>query len=284
MFEFSEWRPFPGRLPEEQIFVIGDVHGRGEAFGELLDGVRLVPRAAPLRRLISLGDLIDRGPANLDVINALLNGKQTGLADQVDLLPGNHELMLLDVLDDPSWAIFYAGVGGLALINELDPDGLAKTNQEVSDLLRDGVPEGFLDRMRAAPSHLRIGDLILVHAGLYPTRDETVQGRFLAQGRVASMSEHWAWTRDPFLDWGGGWDEAGRVVVAHGHTSAVHKAVPADQYFERADLVGTHRRFNLDAGSVVCEQIGFAELRGGSAPTYRIGMARARTALSRFDE
>jgi serine/threonine protein phosphatase 1 len=271
---WTEWRPFPGRLPEEQIFVIGDVHGRGCALEGALRTIAEVPRAAPLRRLVSLGDLIDRGPANLYAIDAVTAGRETALVDRVDLLPGNHELMLLDAIDDPSSASFYARVGGLAVIDELDPNGVAKTNQAVSDLLRDGVPGAFLIRMRTGPSHLRIGDLILVHAGLYPTRDETLQARFLTQGRDASLSEHWAWIRHPFLDWTGGWDEDRHVVVMHGHTSAVERPVHPDTFFAAADLTAKHRRVCLDAGAAGCEQVGFAELRGGADPVYRIGMVR----------
>lgn len=271
---WTEWRPFPGRLPEEQIFVIGDVHGRGGALERTLTTIAETPRSAPVRRLVSLGDLIDRGPANLYAINAVMAGRETALVDRVNLLPGNHELMLLDVIDDPSWASFYAKVGGLSLINELDPDALAKTNQAVADLLRDGVPEAFLNRVRTGPSHLRLGDLILVHAGLYPTREDTVQAQFLAQGRVGTLPEHWAWIRYPFLEWTGGWDEDRRVVVMHGHTSVVERPVHPDTFFAAADLTVTHRRVCLDAGAARCEQVGFAELRGGENPTYRIGMAR----------
>jgi len=272
---WTEWRPFPGRLPEQQIFVIGDVHGRGAALEIALAFMAQVPRTAPLRRLVSLGDLIDRGSANLYAINAVMNAEQTALVDRVDLLPGNHELMLLDVIDDPSWANSYANVGGMALIDELDPKGLAKTSREVAILLREGVPDPFLHRMRTGPSHLRLGDLILVHAGLYPTRDEKVQAAFLAQGRVVTQPEHWAWIRHPFLGWTGGWDPDRQVVVMHGHTSAVVRPVHPDVFFEAADLCETKRRICLDAGSAGCEQVGFAELRGGPDPVYRVGMARA---------
>lgn len=275
MHQITEWRPFPGRLPEEQIFVIGDVHGRDRAFGEVMGRIAEVPRAAPIRRLVSLGDLIDRGHGNLPVIEKILAGRDAAAVDEVDLLPGNHELMLLDVLDDPSWASFYSQVGGLSLIDELDPNAMATTNEQVADLLRTGLPDGFIDRIRVAPSHLRLGDLVLVHAGLYPTRDQEVQARFLAQGRVPSEPEHWAWVRDPFLNWERGWDETGQVVVLHGHTSTVNRPVQAVTYFELADLVDTRRRINLDAGAAACEQVGYAELRGGINPEYRIGMVRA---------
>lgn len=279
MHQMTEWRPFPGRLPEEQIFVLGDVHGRGGALERALGVIAGVPRAAPLRRLVSLGDLIDRGPANLYAIDAVLAGRETALVDRVDLLPGNHELVLLDAIEDHTWVHSYAGIGGLALIDELDPDAEAKTASDVARLLRERLPEGFLDRILQAPSHLQIGDLVLVHAGLYPTVDETVQGHFLAQGRVGTEKEHWAWIRAPFLDWDCGWDREGRVVVLHGHTSAVRGPVRPDLFFGAADLIGTHRRINLDAGAAGCEQIGFAELRGGRDPLYRIGMARACPAL-----
>lgn len=272
---WTDWRPLPGRLPEEQIFVLGDVHGRGGALEMVLGAIAQVPRAAPVRRLVSLGDLIDRGPANRYVIDAVLSGRETALVDRVDLLPGNHELVLLDAVEDPTWVHFYADIGGLALIDELDPRAEAKTAPDVARMLRDRLPDGFLDRIRQATSHLRLGDLVLVHAGLYPTVDETVQARFLAQGRVGTEKEHWAWVRAPFLDWEGGWDADRRVVVLHGHTSAVRGPVHPDAYFEAADRVGSHRRVNLDAGAAGCEQVGFAELRGGPDPAYRIGMARA---------
>lgn len=272
MPELTEWRPFPGRLPEEQIFVIGDVHGRDRALDAVISRIAEVPRAAPVRRLVSLGDLIDRGHGNLPVIRTVLAGREAAAVDEVDLLPGNHELMLLDVLDDPSWAGFYSQVGGLSLIDELDPEGEATTNREVSELLRTGLPDGFVDRIRAAPSHLRLGDLVLVHGGLYPSRDPQVQAAFLAQGRVATQKEHWAWIRDPFLDWTGGWDAERRVVVMHGHSCVVERPVRPGVFFEGADLVGARRRINLDAGSAACEQVGYAELIGGSEPVYRVGM------------
>jgi len=276
---WTDWRPFPGRLPEEQIFVIGDVHGRGGALELALGAIAGTPRRAPVRRLVSLGDLIDRGPANLYAIDAVMSGTQTALVDRVDLLPGNHELVLLDAVEDPTWVHFYADIGGLALIDELDPRAEAKTAPDVALMLRERLPDGFLDRVRGAPSHLRLGDLILVHGGLYPSPDPDVQARFLAQGRVGTEKEHWAWIRDPFLAWEGGWDPERRVVVLHGHTSAVRGAVHPDLYFEAADLVGSHRRLNLDAGAAGCEQVAVAELRGGASPTYRIGMFRAGPAL-----
>lgn len=88
-----------------------------------LGAISEVPRAAPVRRLVSLGDLIDRGPANRYAIDAVLSGQETAGVDQVDLLPGNHELVLLDAVEDPTWVHFYADIGGLALIDELDPGG-----------------------------------------------------------------------------------------------------------------------------------------------------------------
>jgi len=276
---WTGWRTFPGRLPQEQIFAIGDVHGRGGALELALAAIAGVARAAPCRRLVSLGDLIDRGPANLYAIEAVMAGRETALVDRVDILAGNHELMLLDAIDDPTWVHFYADVGGLAVIDECDPKAEAKTAKAVSEMLRDRLPEKFLDLIRAAPSHLRIGDLILVHGGLYPSLDATVQARFLAQGPFLRGKEHWAWIRDPFLDWQGGWDPERHVVVLHGHTSAVCGPVHPDRYYEAADLIVSHRRINLDAGAAGCEQVAVAELRGGANPQYRIGFFRIGPAL-----
>src|SRR5687768_12008634 len=69
---------------------IGDIHGRLDRLNRLLGTL------PPDRKLVFLGDYIDRGPDSRGVIDRLL--RLSRLRDCV-LLCGNHEDMLLNALD-----------------------------------------------------------------------------------------------------------------------------------------------------------------------------------------
>ena len=100
-----------------------------------------------------------------------------------------------------------------------------------------------------APAPLsRAGELLLVHAGLAPGVEAET---FLGQGRFGSSGEHWAWIRDPFLEWEFGWGP--------------------DGFARAADRIGTHRRLCLDAGAAYgLPQVGWAEF---GPDRYRVGLA-----------
>ena len=75
------------------IDIVGDVHGEIEALKQLLAQLGYDSRGRhPKRRLIFIGDLIDRGPDSPAVIEFVRELVQAELAQ---CLLGNHELMLL---------------------------------------------------------------------------------------------------------------------------------------------------------------------------------------------
>jgi serine/threonine protein phosphatase 1 len=94
---------------ESRTFAIGDIHGCDAALRALLEAIQLTKHD----RLITLGDYIDRGPGSRAVIEQLMP-----LRDQCEFIPlfGNHELMLLTVLDDPSQMNFWLASGGKATL------------------------------------------------------------------------------------------------------------------------------------------------------------------------
>ncbi|SEQ70925.1 serine/threonine protein phosphatase 1 [Loktanella sp. DSM 29012] len=58
--------------------------------------------------IVFLGDLIDRGPDSIGAVHLAMQATTLNQADEVVLLPGNHELLLVQVLDghDPDlWLI-----------------------------------------------------------------------------------------------------------------------------------------------------------------------------------
>jgi predicted MPP superfamily phosphohydrolase len=72
--------------------LVGDIHGFDEPFVELLDKLGYAPVDGvwqhPSRTLISLGDLIDRGPGQKRVVDILKTMQEHGKAV---VIMGNHE-------------------------------------------------------------------------------------------------------------------------------------------------------------------------------------------------
>ena len=67
--------------------IIGDIHGC------LSTLQALIAKAGPVDEIVSVGDLIDRGPDSLGVIQYCID-------NNIRVCLGNHELMLLDAMDD----------------------------------------------------------------------------------------------------------------------------------------------------------------------------------------
>jgi len=115
--------PFPERpvirLPRARgrDFVVGDIHG---AFDLVLRGMDRVRFDPSVDRILSLGDLIDRGPGSHRTARFLAH-------DWVHAVRGNHEDMLLEAYADgephPAVLAFLHGRNGFAWWRDT-PDGL----------------------------------------------------------------------------------------------------------------------------------------------------------------
>lgn len=77
-----------------RTIAIGDIHGCSAALRALINAIQ----PATDDTLVLLGDYVDRGPDSRGVIDAVLELEQRC---QVVPLVGNHELMLLDAVDNP---------------------------------------------------------------------------------------------------------------------------------------------------------------------------------------
>ena len=210
----SEWKKLPGAPLQEQVFAIGDVHGQAKALRRALAKIKDTPRNGMPSHLVFTGDIIDRGPENLDAIEAVRTAAELAGVDKVTFPPGNHELMLLEAVLQPHWGMnLWAQNGGMAVINEVDPQGEHKRIDDIAKMLGEAL-EDFMQVIDDAPDYLRMGDLLFVHGGISPHVDMQA---FLDQGRdmPSKMRDHWAWIRDEFLYHEGGWDEAGKLVVVH---------------------------------------------------------------------
>src|ERR1700748_3491935 len=94
--DISPWRPAPFALDGKTVFAVGDVHGCAGHLHSLIDTIGTLAReSAGPRRVVYLGDLIDRGPDTLGVLRLWAGGPQAHGVDRVDRLIGNHEILML---------------------------------------------------------------------------------------------------------------------------------------------------------------------------------------------
>ncbi len=160
-------------MPDGPFVAIGDIHGRADLMHDLLS--RVDPKSC--KRIVFLGDYVDRGPQSAQVL-AHLHKTSRQRDAQVICLKGNHEQMMLDFIDDP------LGQGALWLmnggINTLESYGIKIPAQSddlvaVSDALEAAMPQGLLDWLRALPLRWQSGNVWCVHAGMDPNAPPTSQ-------------------------------------------------------------------------------------------------------------
>ena len=206
-----------------RVYAIGDVHGRADLLGPLLGWIaedHARRGAAEDLHIVLLGDLVDRGPATAPVIDLL---SQPGPGTR-HVLRGNHEEMLLEILDGEAagtadW-LRHGGAETLASYG-VDPAPYWDDPDALPAALRAEIPEHHIALLRATLDHVRFGDYLFVHAGIRPGVPLDAQD-----------ARDLRWIRKPFLssraDHG--------VVIVHGHT-----VVPAVDY--------RHNRIAIDTGA-----------------------------------
>jgi len=255
--------------PEAEIFAIGDIHGRPDLLAALLDAASAAPRREPRRKIVFLGDLIDRGPDSLGAIELSIAARAFIGADERISLMGNHETMMRMALDRATpdrvaidalrtWMLN----GGDEVLTEfIDADHPPASLPELLEAARASLPVYVERWLEDLEPHSRSGEVLFVHAGVNP---RFPLESFLAapwNTPLATLDEdrHWAWVRAPFLGYDpgpGGWDG---YFVVHGHTPNDAKRTPS-----HADQI---RRFrlNLDGGSAMTGAAKMAILRDAEA-------------------
>jgi serine/threonine protein phosphatase 1 len=140
-----------------RTLAIGDVHGCHTALLTLLQQIK--PTSTD--RLMFLGDYVDRGPASRQVIETLLELKNTC---DVVFLRGNHEEMMLDARKkDEGWR----SCGGL--------ETLRSYHAELSDDWISKIPETHWKFVEDTQPFAETDTHIFVHACLEPDLDMNEQ-------------------------------------------------------------------------------------------------------------
>ena len=187
-----------------RTIAIGDVHGQLAALNELFVQIE----QTGWDRLVFLGDYIDRGPDSKGTIDFIRSLQDAHGSDKVVAIKGNHEDMCLhafsqyDVNESELAAAFYFN-GGASTLDSFKAAGFS------------GIPENYLDWMKALPVRYEDEKAHYIHAGALPGLpiDEQEDSDLL-------------WERDTFLKTEYMWDK----VVIHGHT-------PMKQVVERPNII-----------------------------------------------
>lgn len=190
-----------------RVYAIGDIHGRLDLLDRLLDKIAADSADAPARKvLVSLGDMVDRGPHSARVVERLMTLHQHPPFDGFEHhnLKGNHEQLMLAFLDGANDGAMWICNGGAATLESYgitdcwaEPDALrVEFNIRLSPDQR-----AFL---RGLETQHREGDYLFVHAGIAP------------QTPLEAQSEDdLLWIRGRFLTC----EKDLGVRVVHGHSS-----------------------------------------------------------------
>lgn len=84
----------------ERTILIGDIHGCYPQMMQIFERVHFDPDKD---RLISMGDLIDRGHYSYEVVRFFMDMKEK-MGDRCVIIRGNHEQMFLDSIEDEDMA------------------------------------------------------------------------------------------------------------------------------------------------------------------------------------
>ena len=206
--------------------IIGDVHGCFDELVELLrkldcsvDETSFTVQPVNGRKLVFVGDLVDRGPKIPQVLKLVMNAVASGAALCV---PGNHDMKLMRKLRGRDVQITHGLAESLAqLANE--PEDFRK---HVAEFIDDLVSHYVLDD----------GKLVVAHAGM----KESMQGRGSGAVREFAMFGETTGETDEFglpvrYNWAA--EYRGAAAVVYGHTP-----VPETEWLNRT--------INIDTGCV----------------------------------
>jgi hypothetical protein len=243
----------------ENLWIVGDVQGYCAILERVLRGAGLIDVdgnwSGGASRLVVAGDLVDRGPDGIGVINLLMRLQQSA---HVEVVIGNHDVQLLAA----------HRFGGAMVTDWLDAGGVA------SDLER--LTSAHVEWLGNCPAMIVIDDTLVLHADAlfyaeYGSTPDAVNAEFrrilhgdnLAdwQRLLEQFGEHRAFfgpDGEANLEWFRTTFGGARVV--HGHTPIARMLGIPPESVEEAYEYRAGRAVNVDPGIYL----------GGPGFTYRV--------------
>jgi hypothetical protein len=177
---------------QARVIAIGDIHGAYSDFVSLLQELEVIDDATNWRggetHLVSLGDLIDRGPGSREVVELLmkLDHQAAAAGGAVHVVLGNHEVMVMSgdfrYVSAPEFAAFAADETAAerqTLLAEIRADKRGLPEEELQLLFEKSYPPGYLGLQKAyapggalgswlmeLPLVLRVNDKLYIHGGI----------------------------------------------------------------------------------------------------------------------
>ena len=213
--------------------IIGDIHGCFDELIELLERlgyeistsydeaqrVSYSARHPAERKVIFLGDLVDRGPKIPDVLKLAIGMAESGAGICV---PGNHDVKLMKKLQGRDVKISHGLAESLAQLEAEPPEFLNKTVNFIDSLVSHYV--------------LDDGKLVVAHAGMKEELQERGSGKvrdFALFGETTGETDEYG--LPVRYDWAA--EYRGKAMVVYGHTP-----VPEPGWLNRT--------INIDTGCV----------------------------------
>ena len=182
-------------------YYIGDVHGRADLLEKMLVGIEShAAERGAVPEIVFLGDLTDRGPESLGVmelVHHVLNRWEGST-----LVLGNHDEWFLETIrheDEYQYSESWIANGGIQTIMSYFDGELPR---DAMEQIRTKYPH-HVEMLANAKRFTINGAFIGVHAGVDPTRS-------LNNQRLFDLN----WIREPFLNFA----ERKLPPVIHGHT------------------------------------------------------------------
>lgn len=153
----------------KKLAIIGDIHGEYKKLELLFNIANLKDR-----KIIIIGDMINRGPNSKFVIEFLLSKSKE---HELELLLGNHEISLLSFIENKDF-FNLALLGGISTIKSYIQEPIIGN---VHKLFLKYFPKSHLKFIKSAKLFYENEDLIISHAGLSPNdiKDRSIQNMTL---------------------------------------------------------------------------------------------------------
>lgn len=171
-------------------YAISDIHGHSSTFERLLKKI-------DFQKSDEL-DYIDRGPDSKGVLDTIMNLQDKGY--HLTCLMGNHEQMLLQTLQDPSYKIYWLRNGGDTTLSSFSTTSVEKISRK------------YIDFIASLKFYFELEDYIFVHAGVNMLAEDPLKDQ------VSLL-----WLRD--------WEEMfskkwlGNRKIIHGHTPTLQNLI-----------------------------------------------------------
>ena len=158
----------------DKLAFIGDIHA---------DSVRLSALLAKIgsRRLVFLGDYVDRGPDSREVVEILVEITNSKLNPV--FLSGNHEIGLLAFLSGKLSFLEYAWMGGLPTIRSY----IGQAIEDVRSELVVAMPRPHFEFLSNCKPFFETDLFVSSHAGINPACPESREIAEIVLGRHPSL-------------------------------------------------------------------------------------------------